>query len=175
MTRLLSPFLSFTGNEAWQSLHNIEATSPNAPTIFEETAHTLPEVRDSQALMSKWKILREVRAEVMRSIEVEREAGRVGSSLQAAITLHAGRDMAAMLESLGDGLKFVMITSEANVIHDDHLDPNDFAVSVTPLSHAKCGRCWHWRSDVGVDPSHPEICGRCVSNLYGLGEPRHVA
>ncbi len=175
MTRLLSPFLSFTGNEAWQALHGIDAATTNAATVFEETAHALPEIHDSQTLMAKWKTLREIRAEVMRSIEVEREAGRVGSSLQAAITLHAGHDLAEMLQSLGDGLKFVMITSEANVVHDDNLGQNDFAVRVSPLSHAKCSRCWHWRADVGVDPSHPEICGRCVSNLYGSGEARHVA
>ncbi|RYY70673.1 MAG: hypothetical protein EOO24_49540, partial [Comamonadaceae bacterium] len=36
----------------------------------------------------------------------------------------------------------------------------------------KCERCWHWRADVGADPAHPTICGRCVSNLFGAGEAR---
>ena len=26
--------------------------------------------------------------------------------------------------------------------------------------------------DVGVDPEHPQICGRCVSNIEGPGEDR---
>jgi isoleucyl-tRNA synthetase len=34
----------------------------------------------------------------------------------------------------------------------------------------KCERCWHWRDDVGHDPAHPTICGRCTSNLHGAGE-----
>jgi isoleucyl-tRNA synthetase len=38
----------------------------------------------------------------------------------------------------------------------------------------KCARCWHCREDVGVNPEHPEICGRCVDNI-GAGEVRHYA
>ncbi|MGE8372434.1 MAG: zinc finger domain-containing protein, partial [Pseudomonas putida] len=41
--------------------------------------------------------------------------------------------------------------------------------------HAKCGRCWHFRADVGSHPEHPEICSRCVDNLTGSGEVRHYA
>jgi isoleucyl-tRNA synthetase len=39
----------------------------------------------------------------------------------------------------------------------------------------KCERCWHYRDDVGANPAHPTICGRCDSNLHGDGEHRTVA
>jgi len=45
-------------------------------------------------------------------------------------------------------------------------------IRVKASSHAKCERCWHYRVDVGGDPAHPALCGRCVSNLFGAGEPR---
>ena len=48
-------------------------------------------------------------------------------------------------------------------------------VEVTPSPHAKCERCWHYREDVGADPAHPGLCGRCVANLFGGGEPRTYA
>jgi len=108
----------------------------------------------------------------MRAIEVEREAGRVGSSLQAGVAIHAGENIAPILEGLADDLKFVMITSAASVSCDKTLDADSVVVSVTPLSHAKCGRCWHLRDDVGSDTAHPDLCGRCVSNLFGTGEQR---
>ncbi len=38
----------------------------------------------------------------------------------------------------------------------------------------KCERCWHWRDDVGDDRDHPALCGRCVSNLFGRGDPRDL-
>jgi isoleucyl-tRNA synthetase len=49
------------------------------------------------------------------------------------------------------------------------------AVNVTASADTKCERCWHWRADVGADPAHPALCGRCVSNLFGAGEDRVFA
>jgi isoleucyl-tRNA synthetase len=49
------------------------------------------------------------------------------------------------------------------------------SVSVTPSSHQKCERCWHYRADVGAHAEHPGLCGRCVSNLFGSGEARKFA
>ena len=48
-------------------------------------------------------------------------------------------------------------------------------LKVVKSGHAKCARCWHHREDVGVNPEHPEICGRCVDNISGAGEVRHYA
>jgi isoleucyl-tRNA synthetase len=48
-------------------------------------------------------------------------------------------------------------------------------IRVVKSAHAKCARCWHHREDVGVDPAHPEICGRCVENIQGEGEVRRHA
>ncbi|HEY9027401.1 MAG TPA: zinc finger domain-containing protein, partial [Burkholderiaceae bacterium] len=51
----------------------------------------------------------------------------------------------------------------------------ELQVQVAPSSDPKCERCWHYRADVGSDPAHPAICGRCTSNLFGTGEVRAVA
>jgi isoleucyl-tRNA synthetase len=59
----------------------------------------------------------------------------------------------------------VLITSQARVARGG-------GIKVAPSPHAKCERCWHYRADVGSDAAHPEICGRCVANLHGNGEPR---
>ena len=99
-----------------------------------------------------------------------RSAGGVGSSLQADVTLTVNEADHALLDLLGDDLKFVFITSQARLQRGDEL-----AISVSPSSATKCERCWHWRSDVGLDPAHPALCGRCTSNLFGAGEARAVA
>ena len=36
------------------------------------------------------------------------------------------------------------------------------AVTVERASGRKCERCWHWETDLGLDPDHPTLCGRCV-------------
>jgi isoleucyl-tRNA synthetase len=83
-----------------------------------------------------------------------------------------------LLSSLGDDLKFVFIVSgvmlgvasQADDVHD-----LEALFTVKASTHIKCERCWHYRDDVGVDPAHPTICGRCTSNLYGAGESRKAA
>ena len=163
MLRWMAPFLSFTAEEAWPVLAPGKSAS-----IFTETfwAFDAPDA----ALLARWSRVRAIRDEVNKAIEAVRTAGGVGSSLQAGVTLSAGADDRALLGSLGDDLKFVLITSSAAVVSGEAL-----AVTVTPSAATKCERCWHWRDDVGHDPAHPGLCGRCTSNLHGAGETRTVA
>jgi isoleucyl-tRNA synthetase len=107
---------------------------------------------------------------VLKEIERLRIEGKVGSSLQAEVAIVAAADDYAALASLGDDLRFVTITSAASVAAGDGL-----AIAVRPSDHVKCERCWHYRGDVGVDTAHPTLCGRCVANLFGAGEPRQFA
>ena len=66
-----------------------------------------------------------------------------------------------------------MITSAARVERAEN--GGALSIAVNPSAGEKCERCWHWRADVGADPAHPALCGRCVANLYGDGEPRSFA
>jgi len=168
LLRLMAPFLSFTAEEAFKVF-----VRNDGATIFTELYHELPPVAGHEALLAKWSRIRAFRAEVVKNIEVMRETGRLGSSLQAEIDVFEAGDLHAMLATLRDELKFVMITSRATLHHAD--DEASRRIQVTASAHRKCERCWHYRADVGVDPKHPTICGRCVSNLFGSGEVRELA
>jgi len=163
MLRWMAPFLSFTAEEAWKVF------APGKASIFVETYGDVSSWGD-EALLAKWSRIREIREAVNKDIEAVRTAGQVGSSLQAEITLTASAADHALLASLGDDLKFVTITSKAVLAMGDELK-----ISVAPSAARKCERCWHYRDDVGHDPAHPTICGRCTSNLFGAGETRRVA
>ncbi len=164
MLRWMAPFLSFTAEEAWA----VFAGEKNQGSIFFETFWPFPS--PNEALLAKWERLRQIRDLANKEIENVRTEGRVGSSLQATLQITAGADDAALLRSLGDDLKFVTITSAATVADGDSL-----SIQVTPSTAVKCERCWHWRDDVGHDPAHPTLCGRCTANLFGAGETRTVA
>ena len=168
LLKLMAPLLSFTAEEAWKVLK-----ARTGGTIFTETYAALPEVPDEAALVERWTALRAIRAEVQKRLEELREKGAIGSSLQAEVELRAAGGKAALLQSLGNDLRFVLITSQARVT--PVASEAEEAVVVTPSGAAKCERCWHWRDDVGVEREHPTLCGRCVSNLFGAGEPRTVA
>ncbi|MBA4253384.1 MAG: isoleucine--tRNA ligase [Comamonadaceae bacterium] len=161
LLRWVAPFLSFTAEEAWKLVGHTES-------IYTETYLPLPS--PNQALLAKWGRLRELRAVVNKAIEDVRSTGSLGSSLQANLRLTLDAEDLALLRSLGEELKFVFIVSAVE------LQPGaQLAVQVRPASAPKCARCWHYRDDVGHDPAHPELCGRCTSNLYGSGEVRHIA
>ncbi len=158
MLRWMAPFLSFTAEEAWKVFGQSE-------TIYLETYQTIPTA--DEGLAAKWERLREIRDAVNKEIETVRAAGTVGSSLQAVVTLTAAPEDHALLASLGDDLKFVFIVSATHLVAGSALQ-----ISVAPSFDAKCERCWHYRADVGQNPEHPTLCGRCDSNLHGAGENR---
>jgi isoleucyl-tRNA synthetase len=170
LLKWLAPFLSFTAEEAWASFpHGSENQAKQS--IFMEEFGAFPDIAKATELLAKWNRIREIRSEVTKAIEIEREAGHVGSSLQAELTIKVDSVDFAILHSLEDDLRFVTITSSANI----ELSSAGLEVLVRASQYKKCGRCWHHTADVGGDPAHPELCGRCVSNLFGAGEDRAFA
>jgi isoleucyl-tRNA synthetase len=165
---LMAPVLSFTAEEAWQVL-----TGKADDSVFFHTWHGLPAVPDPAALLARWRELRAVKAEVQKELENVRVAGRIGSSLAAEVEIRAAGARYDELARLGDDLRFVMLTSQATVARAG--SEAEQGVVATPSGHAKCERCWHYRADVGADPAHPDLCGRCVTNLHGAGETRRFA
>jgi len=169
MLRLMAPFLSFTAEEAWAVL-GAEGKTPvgSKDSIFLDTYAAVGE--PDAALLAKWTRIRELRDVVNKDIEVLRAEGQVGSSLQAQVVLTVAEADYALLASLGDDLKFVFITSAIQLVAGEAL-----SVSSSATKSVKCERCWHYCDDIGVDPAHPTICGRCTSNLAGTGEVRAFA
>jgi isoleucyl-tRNA synthetase len=167
LTRLIAPVLSFTAEEIWETLYPGQDDS-----IFAHSFHALPAIADFDALSARWSSIRALRAEALKRIEDERAAGRIGSSLQAEVSLKLPQAEADLLRSLSDELRFVLITSAATI---ETAADSERAMIVTASAHQKCERCWHYREDVGSHAAHPTICGRCVSNLEGAGEHRHYA
>ena len=161
MLRWMAPFLSFTAEEAWKVFGTSESI------FLEEYAEIgAPDT----GLLARWDRIRAIRDLANKEIEAVRATGGIGSSLQANLTITAPAQDHALLASLGDDLKFVFIVSQLALAEGAEL-----GVAVAPSADTKCERCWHWRADVGKDPAHPDICGRCVANLFGAGESREHA
>jgi isoleucyl-tRNA synthetase len=168
VTRLMAPILSFTAEEIWQI---VGAGADDS--VMLQTWNALPAQAGEDQLAERWKLVREVRAEVSKVLEELRSAGKIGSSLQAEVEIRASGGRYEALAALENDLRFVLICSATTLVKA--ADVGAEAIIARPSEHAKCGRCWHWRADVGTVAEHPELCGRCVSNLHGDGEPRAVA
>ncbi|NOY66963.1 MAG: isoleucine--tRNA ligase [Gammaproteobacteria bacterium] len=182
MTRWLAPILSFTAEELWQHIPGKRGES-----VFLEGWYTgLFDLHEGEQFdHAFWKLVMETREAVSKELEKLRVAGGIGSGLDAEVKLYCGQEIYTQLSKLEDELRFVLITSYANVYRDTEktddaihfeLSTNDeIWVAVSVCAHKKCVRCWHHRDDVGKHSEHPELCGRCIDNIDGDGEPREFA
>ncbi len=177
LIKLLAPILSFTSEEAWELV-----LAGKSESVFLEQWHRYPIEMDAYTpdggekqvdMIAKWAKIRQIRSDVQKFLEDGRTEGKIGSSLQAEVDLYLHDQWYDALASLGDDLRLVMITSRATLHRVASDEEKRFVV--TSSLHSKCDRCWHYRADVGSHEDHPTICGRCVSNLFGAGEPRKYA
>ena len=179
LVRWIAPILAFTADEIWSYLPGERNES-----VMLNTAYTgLSELPEGFELnRAFWESVMAVKASVNKELENQRTAKAIGGNLQAEVTLYADEAVQADLSKLGNELRFVLITSKATLA-PFAAAPADAVVTdvaglklkVVKSSHAKCARCWHFVEDVGANPAHPEICGRCVTNITTGGEERHYA
>ena len=153
-----------------------------ASVLFATYYTKLDEIEADVAADARWQAVIAARNEVAKQIEAVRTAGKIGSALDANVALYADGEVGAALKTVGDELRFVLITSDASLAGLAQAPADavqseiaDLKIRVSVLEDAKCVRCWHRRPEVGSIEAHPELCGRCVSNVDGDGESRTIA
>jgi len=181
LVRWISPVLSFTSDEIWQHIPGDRKESVFTKPYFEG----LYALDSNSALTNQqWESVVDTRNAVTKALEVLRADKQIGGGLDAALTLYCDGDLASTLNKFGDELRFVFITSDAQVKAFKEKPDDAVVVSIgdAPLvivanktEAEKCVRCWHKRSDVGDVSEHSELCTRCASNAFGDGEQRVFA
>ncbi|MBR0574129.1 MULTISPECIES: isoleucine--tRNA ligase [Pasteurellaceae] len=178
LVRWIAPILSFTADEIWNCLPEMD----RAEFVFTEEFYTglfgLDEA--DQLDNAYWQQLLAVRTEVNRVLEQARNDKVIGGALEAKVTLYVNKELQESLEKLRNELRFVLITSQVILkplaeadVQVGELD--GLAVKVERAEGEKCPRCWHFSTDIGSHAEHGAICGRCVENVAGAGEQRHFA
>ncbi|HEV8076838.1 MAG TPA: isoleucine--tRNA ligase, partial [Marinobacter sp.] len=112
LVRWIAPMLSFTADEIWQHL-----PGERGDTVFYETWYEgLSEMPQSVALgRDYWRDISAVKEAVNKRLEDARKQGIIKGSLSAEVTLFCEGELAEQLKHLGEELRFVLITSEADV------------------------------------------------------------
>ena len=176
MVRWLAPIVTFTAEEIWESMPGSRSES-----VLFETWYDGLDVREDGDARGWWSTLLGVRNSASQVLERMRKDGQIGASLDAVVTIHADTATQAALAESAAELRFFFITSEVTLSPLEgrptsaervELDGAEVYVSATVSEAVKCIRCWQHRADVGANPDHPEICGRCVENVTGQGEDR---
>jgi isoleucyl-tRNA synthetase len=170
MMRLLAPILTFTAEEVWnampgyagkaESVHLTEFPAVNPAYVNEE-------------LGEKWRTLVAVKGEISKAIEAARKNKVVGHSLDAAVAVAPPEKLRELIASHREDLKALQIVSQLDVVTREELAADAYEskeieglyVGVAKARGQKCQRCWIYSEDLGKDPEHPAICGRCLTNL----------
>ena len=177
LVRWLAPILAFTVEEIWQALPGRRGESVLLETWYDGLAATQASLEQRRW----WSDLLAIRDTAARVLEGMRKDGQIGAALEAKLAIHADEATVARYAPAMDELRFFFITSDVRLGQaggqpDDavltELEGAEVWVSATVSEAAKCVRCWHRRDDVGQHADHPELCGRCVSNVEGPGEVR---
>lgn len=198
LVRWIAPILSFTAEEIWQHM-----SSRSQPSVFMTSWYDqLFEIGIEQR--KYWQRIMEIREAVNKELERCRNEGIIGSGLAAEVTLGCDDELFALLNPLGDELRFVFITSSATVLPEENykqtyykqqteIVENNVVIEETQISteqeeidglkivvkaspYPKCQRCWHRREDIGRNTNHPDLCERCITNIDSeQGEQRLFA
>ncbi|MFN0068548.1 MAG: isoleucine--tRNA ligase [Limisphaerales bacterium] len=155
LCQMLSPLLAFTADEAWEFV-------PGRPAVSVHEATWSPADFSLSAVEGEtWRMLFALRGNALVELEKARQAKIIGKGLDAVLNLRlAGSDPAA-LQPHAEAFREL-----ANVSAVAIAPAEEMAFTAQPaaeLGRTKCARCWHWEADVGSDPAHPAICGRCVA------------
>lgn len=165
-TRWIAPILSFTADELWGYLPGERKENVLFATWYDGL---VPLPADAPLNAADFDQLLALREQVAKVLEPMRANGAIGAALEAEITVAADAETAARWQPLAEELRFLLISGDVQV---RPATTDEVFVSAQPTGKQKCVRCWHYRADVGSVAAHPELCGRCVTNIDGAGEDR---
>ncbi len=189
LVRLVAPILTFTAEEVWSYLPQIENREPSVHLA------TFPNPEEiaakDETLLTDWRMLLEVRDETLKSLEEARKQKAIGKALEAKVLIDANPTIYALLQRYSAGLKELLNVSHVEVrsveaqraVADPFNDSNpilvltgitEFGSTVSLAEGTKCERCWNYYADDG--PQHvrqygpwPNVCGRCAEALNQMG------
>ena len=180
LVRLVAPVLSFTADEVWEYLPQVEgrplsvhlALFPKPEEVF---------AADPQPVLEEWKQILLVRDLALQELERERQAKKIGKALEAEVEIHARGKMLELLRSHEHGLKEILNVSHVTVVDSKRSERigADVSFKVHPASGHKCARCWNYMPEVSNYGVWQNVCGRCHSALREMNvappQPEAVA
>jgi isoleucyl-tRNA synthetase len=165
LVKILAPILVFTADEAWSFA--TAGTEYANDCIHLHDWPVAPEAWTDPEIEAEVSALLKIRNQVTEAIEPHRAAGKLGKSLDAALTLSAPAEDAGfkLLEKHRDFLAELFIVSHVALAPTE----NTLNVSVRQcqeLGYHRCPRCWRW-VPVLEATAQGEVCPRCAEALAG--------
>lgn len=178
LCRISAPIIPFTSDEAWSDLGGVETESVHLADF-----PRAPEEWLDESLNEAWERLLALRSEVNLQIEKLRPSDKdnrpkiIGNSLEAQVTLQSSDvETLAFLESRKAIFEDLFIVSEVNIEESQPQDVPErlvasglhLSVKVGKTGGTRCPRCRKYYHEIGIDSTHPELCGRCANAVQRM-------
>jgi isoleucyl-tRNA synthetase len=157
LCQMLAPILAFTADEAWEFV-----PGKNVNSVHEANWKKI-EFDWPLGEQVEWQELFKTRSQALPFLEEKRQSKLIGKSLDAKLTISGSTDSSVEIEKrhLEDLRELLNVSQLATL--SGGLPLGDYKTySIEKADGQKCERCWHWETDIGKNPEHPTICGRCV-------------
>jgi len=164
LVRLLAPILTFTTDEAWS--YAVAKTEYSGESIHLQSWPVAPASWTDATIESEFAALLKVRSQVNEAIEPQRAAGKLGKSLDAAVSVAVapGDPLSGILEKHRAFLPELFIVSDVTLASAAESSPSIGVRPCSELGHRRCPRCWRWVPAL-VNTAQGEICPRCAEAL----------
>lgn len=175
LVKLIAPVLSFTSEEIWQHLREIEK---GEESVF---LAPWPEVNESyidRDLEKKWNNILKIRKDVLKALEIKRGEGFIGNSLEAQVNIYTeDKEVYDYLIFFKEQLETIFIVSKTDIVYgkgekgfssDSYMGVEfpDAKILITKAPGKKCERCWCYSKSVGEDQKYQTICGKCAKVMH---------
>jgi isoleucyl-tRNA synthetase len=164
LTAWLAPLTPFTMEEAWgtrypESGSNCARMIPETPAAWQDSSEK-----------TRWKAIERVLLVTNGALEIDRREKRIGTGLDAALTVHVTDEQIGFAfegfdqQEIADifrvsQVQLVQGSPPANAFQ--MAEVLNVAAVVQPITdQPKCARSWRRVPDVGSDPAHPELSAR---------------
>jgi isoleucyl-tRNA synthetase len=165
LLKIMAPLLAVTADEAWEYVRLGKKTES---VHLEDWPKDNFENWHNAALDEKWARLAALREAILKKLEEKRQAGDIGSGLEARVTLFTeDAKIKELLKEKKEELRYIFIVSQVDILDAPQdagaLEANaPVAIRVDKARGVKCQRCWNYSEMVGRDNAHPTLCERCV-------------
>jgi len=175
LVKLIAPVLSFTAEEIWQYLREIEK---GEESVF---LAPWPEVNENyrdKNLEKKWDNILKIRKDVLKALEIKRGEGFIGNSLEAQVNIYTeDKEVYDYLISFKNQLETIFIVSKTDIVRGEGekglssdaytgVEFPEVRVLIIGAPGKKCERCWCYSETVGGDQKYPTICEKCAKVMH---------
>jgi isoleucyl-tRNA synthetase len=168
LTKLLSPMLVFTADEAWEHIPHkppaeMDLASVHLALLPEPSGQTV-----SDQTRADWLLLMQLRDSALIQLDALKKEVGLNKASESEVIYHLPAETRRRLQSYGPDLEDMIGAGHVSLVEAE--TPSVKVIDARE-KYAACARCWKRRPDVGQDTEYPDLCRRDADAVRAIPAP----